>query len=122
MKTTLTIGTKTYDARPSALTEGIFRELFKKDLKIEMSSLRSGSNKDTSLFKELAFVMVWQARPRDKKIGEAIKDLSINDYYEWLDEIDESDFLKAETLTSITNTWLGNGTTTVSVKNLASPQ
>lgn len=118
MNTTLRIGSKEFNARTSGLTEVIYRELFGKDLKIEMSKMKVENSKNMGIFKELAFVMVWQAMPRDKKTSEAMKELKITDYYEWLDEeTDERDFLDAETLAGITNTWLKSQESNIAIKN-----
>lgn len=113
----LKIGETSYNARPSALTEVIYRNVFGKDLKTELSVIAKDKKTETSIFKELAFVMIWQAKPRDQKIGEAMKRLSIDDYYEWLDEIDERGFLNAETLANITNLWLASNASIVTSKN-----
>lgn len=118
MNTTLKIGNKEFNARTSGLTEVIYREVFGKDLKIEMSKIKLEKSQNTAIFKELAFVMVWQAMPKDKKTSEAMKDLKITDYYEWLDEeTNERDFLSAETLSGITNTWLMSQETNIEIKN-----
>lgn len=123
MKATLTIGEKTFDIRTSALTSTIYRSLFKNDLTIEISKLQNGTDTaNLELFKQLAFVMVWQAIPRTQRTTEAMKSLTINDYYDWLEELEESDFYNPQLLKDITGSWLGNQKSVIELKNAQSPQ
>lgn len=122
MKTTLTIGTKTFDVRTSALTSTIYRGLFKADLTVEISKLQTSEEKNLELFKQLAFVMVWQAEPRTQKVTDAMKALTMDDYYAWLEDLEETDFYDPNLLATITTTWLGGNKSVVDLKNQVSPQ
>ena len=128
MNRTIRIGETDVPMRASALTSVIYRNLFGKDLTIEFNKMRGSSEasllEDSSLelFRRLAFVMSWQAIPREIKTTEALKRLSIDDYYEWLDNIEEIDFYEPETLTAITNLWLNSQKAQIALKNAANPQ
>lgn len=121
MLTTLKIGEKEVNVRTSALTSIIFRNLFRKDLTTEISALKTGENVNLDIFKELAFVMAWQATPSDSKVND-MKNLSNEDYLMWLDQFDEIDFYDPELLSQITTTWLSSQKSVIDVKNLVSPQ
>lgn len=125
MNRTIRIGEQDVLMRASALTAVIYRNLFGKDLTIELNKKRTSKNSEDSgldIFKQLAFVMSWQAIPRETKITEAMKRLTIEDYYEWLDTIEETDFFDGDTLASITNVWVSSQKTQIALKNAANPQ
>lgn len=120
------IGDTDVNMRASALTAVIYRSLFGKDLTIELNKKRKArENSDETgldIFKQLAFVMQWQALPRDNKVTEDMKRLSIDDYYEWLDTVEEADFFEGDTLASITNLWVSSQKSQIPLKNVANPQ
>lgn len=65
-------------------------------------------NFDVDVIKELAFVMAQQARGAD------FKQISFDDYIEWLAQYEEQELLQAAA--SIINVWIQNTTTAVQPK------
>lgn len=125
MITTIRLGEKDVPMRASALTAVIYRSMFGKDLTVELNKMRKTRENNESgldIFKQLAFVMNWQSLPRDTKITEAMKSLSIDDYYEWLDEVEEADFFEGDTLSAITSLWVNSQKSQIPLKNVANPQ
>lgn len=116
MLKTIKIGERNYDMRSSALTAMIYKNLFGKDLIAQLQETKE-SKSNLDLFKELAFVMAWQAIPKKEKITEALKSLSLADYYEWIDGIEEIDFYNEEVLREITLLWLSNQQSIIQLKN-----
>lgn len=121
MLKTIRIGEKRYDMRASALTAIIYKSLFGKDLISALQDTKE-TKQNLDLFKELAFVMSWQAIPRQVKTTEALKSLSMTDYYDWIDDIEEADFYNADVLREITTLWLNNQQSIIPLKNADSQQ
>lgn len=120
MLKTIRIGEKNYDMRASALTAIIYKNIFGADLIKALTNAKETNNLD--LFKQLAFVMNWQAQKRQINATEALKSLSITDYYIWLDELEEMDFYSEEVLREITTLWLNNQKSVIEIKNANSQQ
>lgn len=121
MLKTIKIGEKHYDMRASALTAIIYKSLFGKDLISQLQETKE-TKTNLDLFKELAFVMCWQAEPKQMKTTEALKSLSMSDYYEWIDEIEEMDFYNEDVLREITLLWLSNQQSIVPLKKAVGQQ
>lgn len=118
---TIKIGNNEFNARSSALTSKIYRQLFHKDLMAEMMSAKETKQAGiVELFEQLAFVLIWQAQERNVPISQALKKLSEDDFFEWLEKFDEMDFYAPETLEKITQIWLKNSESLVNSKNLQS--
>lgn len=117
----LKIGNKEIEARSSGLTSTIYRNLFDEDLEQQMAAARAGKLAGTAaleMFKKLAFVMCWQAIPRDVKITEAMKSISLDDFYTWLDDFECFDTLNQDFIRQVTELWVGNSKSLVELKNV----
>lgn len=114
------INDQTIPMASNAFTPILYRQIFKKDFLREITSLRKlkGKNVETmndsevnettdklSLFTELAFIMAKQA---ELKQADKLVDLTLLNYYEWLEEFEAGDFRDPKIMGQIIALWQGN--------------
>lgn len=109
------IGNVSVPMRASGLTEYIYKTIWNKELMTEINDVKKTRN--IYVYRQLGFVMAWQAMKRDQKISEAMKTLSISDYIDWIDQFNERDLLDQKALLAIQKLWLDSEAITVESKN-----
>lgn len=115
------LGDKEVSARSTGLTSTVYRHLFSQDIEQQMTDAKNkklSGGESLNMFRQLAFVMIWQAKDRDVKTSEAMKALRIEDYYDWLDEeVETIEVLTQDFIASVTQMWVNNSVSLVDLKN-----
>lgn len=86
MKGTINISGKDVEMYANAMTPVIFKRVFHKDFLMESQK----KDVDLTLFQELGFVMAQQAA---KPAKELMTGLTVDEYYEWLEEFGALDII-----------------------------
>lgn len=116
------IDDKEYKIASSALTPLIYKHLFGKDILIDMQKVNSDTDEDklevNDTVTRLAFVM---NRQTALDVPSLMR-LSTDDFYIWLNNFDNGDFLDSEIITSVIDVWMDASKVTSKVKNPEGPQ
>lgn len=107
MTADIKIGSDTVKLCGNAATAIRYKQLFHRDLLMQFKGMDI-DNFEADIVKELAFVMVQQAQGTD------FKQVSFDDYVEWLARYEEQELLQAAA--SIINVWIQNTATAVQPK------
>lgn len=113
------IGSRDVPLRSTGTTQIRYKQVFRRDILIDLAKM---DNKDDAekiaaidYIKELAYIMHMQAEGEIKKAG-------YDDYIEWLDGFEESDFQDEKTIQDILSTWNKNLESGSEQKKDESPQ
>ena len=120
MKKTIKIGDKEVTFRASALTPFIYKRLFNEDLMKVITTI--GETNDVDKMFGLAYVMKIQAESNNPADDMKNGKITLEGYYEWLDEFEQSDVLNAGFFSEVVSIWIGNQQTTTNAKNHQRPQ
>lgn len=86
MEGIVNIGGKDVKMVANGATPVLFKRVFKKDFLVESQQ----KNLDPNLFQELGFVMAMQGQ---KKTQDLLKEISIDQYYDWLEGFGATDII-----------------------------
>lgn len=117
MRGQIEIDGKVMDFEASAMTDHMVDHIFGMNLGYAIQHVDGNEDKLPDLIRKLAFVMNKRATLGGWR---AVENLTIDDYYDWLDGIDSYELeTKGEELL---NLYAKNKKTSVSPKNMTSPQ
>lgn len=117
MRRQIEIDGKVMDFEASAMTDHMVDHIFGMNLGYAIQHVDGNEDKLPDLIRKLAFVMNKRATLGGWR---AVENLTIDDYYDWLDGIDSYELeTKGEELL---NLYAKNKKTSVSPKNMTSPQ
>ena len=119
MKKTINIGEKEVTFRASALTAFLYKRLFNEDLMKVITTI--GDTNDVDKIFGLAYVMKFQAESANPADDMKNGKLTLEGYYEWLDEFEQTDLLNEEFFAGVVSVWIGNQQTTTNAKNHKRP-
>ena len=119
MKKTITIGGEPMEFEASAMTDHMYDKIFGGNLTYIMSHLENNQDKAPDIIRKMAFVMAKRAELGGWK---KVEDLTLEDFYNWLDDIDSYELESEDVSQELLAVYSNNKMTTVNPKKANSPQ